>query len=255
MNEFSDGIYCCRQCGAALFTSGSKFHSESGWPSFDSAMQSAVERRPDPDGERTEIVCAICKGHLGHVFGGEDLTPASVRHCVNSVSLVFLPADRIEKVVFAAGCFWGVEYRFQQVEGVLKTTVGYTAGFTDNPTYREVCTGTTGHAESVEIIFDKSVIPFDELAKLFFEIHDPTTADRQGVDIGTQYRSAVFFNSDEQKGILENLVAILEERGYDIVTQIEPLDDFHSAQDYHQNYYRRNGIINSDHVRTNRFDD
>ena len=253
VNEFADGIYCCRQCGALLYRSESKFHSGCGWPSFDSEIEGAVEHKPDPDGIRTGIICANCGGHLGHIFKGEGFTPADVRHCVNSVSLLFIPSSRMQTAVFAGGCFWGIEYRFQSENGVLETTTGYAGGNTDNPTYEEVCTGTTGHAEAVEVVFDTSVTSYKHLAKLFFEIHDPTTIDRQGPDIGTQYRSVAFYSSDEQKETLDSLVAILQSRGYKIVTRIEPLENFWPAENYHQDYYRNNGAGQFCQVRINRF--
>jgi peptide methionine sulfoxide reductase msrA/msrB len=255
VNEFSEGVYYCKQCGAPLYTSESKFHSGCGWPSFDSEIEGAVERRPDPDGNRTEIVCSVCGGHLGHVFEGEGFTESDTRHCVNSVSLIFVPAERRERAVFAAGCFWGIESQFQQVEGVLETTAGFTGGETSEPTYQQVCMGETGHAEAVELIFDNAAVSFEELARLFFEIHDPGTVDRQGPDIGSQYRSAVFYTSDEQRETLEALIADLEERGYNVVTQIEPLSDFWPAEDYHQDYYSRSGVSSSCHYRVERFDD
>jgi len=255
VNEFSDGVYYCRQCGAPLYFSENKFHSGCGWPSFDSEIDGAVERRPDPDGNRTEIVCASCNAHLGHVFEGEGFTPADTRHCVNSISLIFVPAERRERAVFAAGCFWGVENQFQQLEGVLETTVGYTGGETELPTYQQVCTGTTGHAEAVEVVFDNSLVSYEELAKLFFEIHDPSAVNRQGPDVGTQYRSAIFFSTDEQRETAETLISDLRERGYSVATDVEALSDFWPAEDYHQDYYIENGGNSICHLRTHRFED
>ncbi|MBD3277182.1 MAG: bifunctional methionine sulfoxide reductase B/A protein [Candidatus Aegiribacteria sp.] len=255
VDEFSEGTYFCKRCGSALYNSDSKFHSGCGWPSFDSEIEGAVERRPDPDGNRTEIVCANCGGHLGHVFEGEGFTPLDTRHCVNSVSLLFVPEERQERAAFAGGCFWGVEHQLKQVEGVLETTVGYTGGETENPEYRHVCSGTTGHAEAVEVIFDNSLVTFEELARLFFEIHDPTTPDRQGVDVGSQYRSAVFYTTDDQLETLQQLKDELRDNGYDPVTQLQPLDQFWPAEDYHQDYYSKSGGSSMCHVRTDRFGD
>ena len=253
VDEFSEGTYFCKRCGAALYNSDSKFHSGCGWPSFDSEIEGAVERRPDPDGNRTEIVCANCGGHLGHVFEGEGFTPLDTRHCVNSVSLLFVTAEKLERAAFAGGCFWGVEHQFKQVEGVLETTAGYTGGETENPEYGQVCSGITGHAEAVEVVFDNTKVTFEELARLFFEIHDPTTPDRQGVDVGSQYRSAVFYTSGEQLETLEQLMDELRENGYDPVTQLQPLDEFWPAEDYHQDYYSKSGGSSMCHVRTDRF--
>ncbi len=255
VNEFSEGMYFCRQCGAALYTSDHKFHSGCGWPSFDAEIEGAVERRPDPDGNRMEIVCAQCGGHLGHVFEGEGFTPLDTRHCVNSVSLVFVPAENLERAVFAAGCFWGVEHQLQQVDGVLQTTVGYTGGDSEEPTYAQVCSGSTGHAEAVEVLFDNSAVSYEELARLFFEIHDPTTPGRQGVDIGSQYRSALFYTTNEQRETASGLIDILRDRGYDVVTQLVPFEEFWPAEDYHQDYYNKNGVGAGCHIRTDRFGD
>ncbi len=255
VDEFSSGTYYCRQCGAPLYRSENKFHSGCGWPSFDAEIPGAVERRPDPDGNRTEIVCASCGGHLGHVFEGEGFTPLDTRHCVNSVSLLFVPSSRMDTAVFAGGCFWGVEYHFQETEGVLETTVGYAGGTMEDPEYGDVCSGTTGHAEAVQVIYDTSMVSFEELARLFFEIHDPTTPDRQGVDVGNQYRSAIFYSSDSQKETAEELISRLRDRGYDVVTQLQPLEEFWPAEDYHQDYIVNNGAQYRCHSRINRFGD
>lgn len=253
VDHFEPGTYHCKRCDAALYESVDKFPTSCGWPSFDGEIPGAVTRRPDPDGLRTEIVCAACGAHLGHVFEGEGLTPANVRHCVNSISLVFRPQVITETAVFAGGCFWGVENYFGNIEGVLQATSGYTGGYMESPTYREVCSGETGHAEAVEVVFDPSVITFEELARHFFEIHDPTTPNRQGVDVGNQYRSAVFYTSEQQRETVERLIAVLRERGYDVVTEVRPLDVFWPAEDYHQDYYEKNGGRSFCHTRVNRF--
>ncbi|MBN1433449.1 bifunctional methionine sulfoxide reductase B/A protein, partial [Candidatus Fermentibacterales bacterium] len=203
---WEDGTYHCRRCGALLYDSHTKFDSGCGWPAFDAEVEGAVERRPDPDGHRTEIVCANCGAHLGHVFEGEGFTPTDTRHCVNSISLLFEARAEIETAIFAGGCFWGIEEALESVEGVVDATSGYTGGTTESPTYQEVCTGTTGHAEAVEVVFDPRVVSYEELARLFFEIHDPTTPDRQGPDIGSQYRSAIFYTSKQQRETAERLI-------------------------------------------------
>ena len=238
LHHKADGFYTCRQCGAGLYRSHDKFESGCGWPSFDDEIIGAVTHETDADGQRTEILCARCQGHLGHVFQGEGMTPKNTRHCVNSVSLDFVPAERVGRAIFAGGCFWGVEYHFQGVKGVLSVTSGYIGGKGENPAYKDVCSGSTGHAEAVEILYDTEIANFADLAKLFFEIHDPTQEDGQGPDLGEQYRSAVFFTTPEQKQVAEQLIATLKSRGLPVVTVVTPASTFYPAEDYHQNYYR-----------------
>jgi peptide methionine sulfoxide reductase msrA/msrB len=272
--HFEKGVYTCKRCGAELFESSSKFRSDCGWPSFDDQIPGAVKWQRDRDGQRTEILCANCGAHLGHLFRGERLTPKNARYCVNSISMDFIPAEqRTQKAMaqaaaapvpnpqsaipnsqpqgralFASGCFWGTEYYMQRAPGVISTTVGYTGGRTQNPTYKQVCTGRTGHAETVEVIYDPSKTSYEQLAGLFFETHDFTQWNRQGPDVGTQYRSAIFYLDDEQKQIAQDLVQQLRKKGFNVKTQITKAGKFWPAEDYHQDYYNTTGKIPYCHV-------
>ncbi|MEY2963631.1 MAG: hypothetical protein RL754_892 [Bacteroidota bacterium] len=142
-----------------------------------------------------------------------------------------------EVAVLASGCFWGTEYYLQKVPGVIATTCGYTGGHVKNPTYREVCTKRTGHYEAVHVVFDPEEVSFEELARVFFETHDPTQKDGQGPDIGPQYRSAIFFQNEAQRETAEMLKGLLVAKGYDVATEILPAAEFYSAENYHQDYY------------------
>jgi len=272
--HFEKGVYTCKRCEAELFESSSKFRSECGWPSFDDQIPGRVKWQPDADGMRTEIICANCGAHLGHVFLGEHYTEKNTRYCVNSISMDFIPAEKrvqkaddavgagprarpdesgqpqgvaptnpqsSERAIFASGCFWGTEYYLQRAPGVISTTVGFTGGHVDHPTYKQVCTGRTGHAEAVEVIYDPSKTSYEKLARLFFETHDFTQLNRQGPDIGKQYRSAIFYLNDEQKRIAERLVQQLRQMGYNVKTEITPAGKFWPAEDYHQAYYNKTG--------------
>jgi peptide methionine sulfoxide reductase msrA/msrB len=250
------GTYVCKRCGAPLFRSQDKFDSNCGWPSFDDEIPGAVKRTFDVDGVRTEITCAHCGAHLGHVFEGEWLTDKNVRYCVNSISMNFIPAAqevKSNKAYFAGGCFWGVEYLLQKQPGVISTRVGYMGGHTKNPTYQEVSSHTTGHAETLEVVFDTTKTDFETLARYFFEIHDPTQINRQGPDVGDQYRSAIFYTDDNQKQIAEKLITILKDKGYKVATEVTKADTFWQAEDYHQDYYQHNGKQPYCHVYQNRF--
>jgi peptide methionine sulfoxide reductase msrA/msrB len=250
-NFNKSGIYSCKRCGAALYRSEDKFDSGCGWPSFDDEVPGAVRSQPDSDGVRTEIVCANCGAHLGHIFSGEGKTPKNIRYCVNSISLDFKNTveENLQKAYFAGGCFWGMEYCFQNVEGVVMTRVGYMGGTMENPTYKDVCSGRTGHAESLEIVFDPEKTDYESLVKIFFEIHDPTQKNRQGPDIGEQYRSAIFYKNGRQKKTAMRVIKMLEAKGIYALTKVLPAEIFYPAEDYHNKYYSKTGKLPYCHMR------
>ncbi len=243
-----DGVYVCKICKTPLFNSNAKFNSGTGWPSFDDSINESVKEIMDADGRRVEIVCANCGAHLGHVFRGEGFTKKSTRHCVNSISL-----DFAKKAYFAGGCFWGVEYYLQQAKGVLEVTSGYMGGSLKNPTYQDVVYKNTGHYETVEVLYDSSKISYEELAKLFFEIHDPTQSDGQGPDIGTQYLSAVFTSNEDERKTINSLIDTLKSKGYKAATKVLDKAEFYKAEDYHQDYYDKKGTKPYCHSYTKRF--
>jgi peptide methionine sulfoxide reductase msrA/msrB len=185
------------------------------------------------------------------------MTPKNVRHCVNSISLDFKKSkeaeDNSETAYFAGGCFWGIEAYFQKQKGVVSTQAGYMGGDKENPTYQEVSSQKTGHAETVKVVFDPSKVSFEELAKVFFEIHDPTQVNRQGPDTGSQYRSAIFYTSPGQKQTAEKLIALLKKKDLQIATQLVKADVFWPAEDYHQKYYLKQGKESTCLVREKRF--
>ncbi len=243
----ANGTYCCIGCDAPLFSSTTKFESGSGWPSFyDVIASGSIKEVKDLSYgmERIEIRCAKCDAHLGHVFE-DGPKPTGLRYCVNSVSLDFKPAEdgvETEEITLGAGCFWCVETCFKELEGVVDVYPGYAGGKTLNPTYEQVCSGTTGYAEVARVVFNPALISVNELLELFWWIHDPTQLNRQGNDIGTQYRSVIFYHNEAQKEIAAAYLKKLEkEKVWDkpIVTELTELNNFYRAEQYHHDYFNQ----------------
>ena len=252
----TEGTYLCRRCGLALFRAHSQFASGCGWPAFDGEIPHAVKQIPDADNRRTEILCARCDGHLGHVFFNEKFTINNLRHCVNAASIDFVEDNNVldtEEAIVAGGCFWGVEYYLRQIPGVVKVVSGYTGGHIIEPTYEQICSGTTGHYEAVRVVFDTAQTTYYEVIKRFFEIHDPTQSTGQGPDLGQQYQSAVFYYNEEQRETTQSLIALLKERQYQVVTRLLEAQVFWPAESYHQNYYKGNGKNPYCHAPVDRF--
>ncbi len=252
-----NGTYTCKICNTPLYKSSDKFDSHCGWPSFDDAIKGAIKETLDADGRRTEITCANCGAHMGHVFKGEGMTAKNVRHCVNSISLNFhtekVAKPNLSKAYFAGGCFWGVEYYLEEIKGVKEVISGFMGGDVKNPKYYDVIKHKTGHLETVEVLYDPSIVSYETLAKTFFEIHDPTQTNGQGPDIGSQYLSAIFVSNAKEKKTIQKLIQILENSGLKIATKIRPKAPFYSAEEYHQNHYQRKGGTPYCHSRVKRF--
>jgi len=260
-----DGIYVDVVSGEPLFSSKDKFDSGTGWPSFTQPIAGAevMEKTDTAHGmRRVEVRSGKGDSHLGHVFD-DGPGPKGQRFCINSASLRFIPADQLqaegygqylslfpnvvvapgrETAILAGGCFWGVEELIRKLPGVLETTVGYAGGTLDNPTYAHVSSGRTGHAEAVRVVFDPAKLTYADLLRYFFRLHDPTTKDRQGHDTGTQYRSAIFATTEEQRKVAEAVKTEVDKSGKwkaPVVTQIASAPTFYPAEDYHQKYLQK----------------
>jgi peptide methionine sulfoxide reductase msrA/msrB len=245
------GLYKCGGCGESLFTDDMKFESHCGWPSFDKEIAGGkiIQTEDTSFGmRRTEITCAKCGSHLGHIFD-DGPTETGKRYCVNSSSLTFEPQKTSSKkntpetITLAGVCFWCIEAVFESLKGVEKVESGYANGNTDNPTYKQVCSCSTGYAEAVQITFDTSVISLEEFLGVFFTLHDPTTLNRQGEDIGTQYRSGIYFQNDEQrKSTLKVIDKLKKNKIFDspIIIEVSQFKNFYKAENYHQEYYELN---------------
>ena len=246
----AQGLYCCKKCDAPLYRSESKFNAHCGWPAFDDEIEGAVKRNIDADGRRVEIVCSQCEGHLGHVFEGEQLTPKNTRHCVNSVSMTFKPLKQqsneshLKLATFGGGCFWCIEAIFSAIKGVTKVTSGYAGGDAADANYKAVCSGDTAHAEVVQLEFDSELVSFESLLEVFWQSHNPTTLNRQGNDVGPQYRSVIFIHSEQQALIANKMIDDLTRLAAwpaPIVTQVVAYDGFFAAENYHNDYFELNG--------------
>jgi len=246
------GVYACVCCGTELFDSTTKFESGTGWPSFTGpVLENGIRYKLDTSYgmQRVEVLCNVCDAHLGHVFP-DGPPPSGLRFCINSASLKksdeqVSEADArtntagLETATVGGGCFWCIEAYLDQLKGVHSVTSGYAGGHTENPDYRSVCDGNTGHAEVVQVEFDPHLISYSDLLKVFLIMHNPTTRNRQGADVGTQYRSIILTHNDGQGEIARQVLADMQPY-YEqpIVTEIEPLKRFYPAELYHQDYYK-----------------
>jgi len=257
-----EGTYVCVVCGLPLFTSGTKFDSGSGWPSYYEPFdpEHTVQVVDNSHGmTRTEVRCARSGTHLGHVFD-DGPAPTHKRFCINSASLEFVPkgqtipplrnplpdtdASAPGIATFGAGCFWGVEATFRKVQGVTDAQVGYCGGTAVDPSYKQVCAGSTGHAEAIEVKFDPGKVSYAELLEKFFSCHDPTQLNRQGPDVGSQYRSVIFFHNEAQQHTALSAIDKLFLSGRlprPIATEVTKAAPFYRAEEYHQRYFEKHG--------------
>lgn len=253
VHNHTDGIYICRQCNTALYMSDSKFDSDCGWPSFDQSIPGRVAMTSDVDWHRTEITCRTCGGHLWHVFVGEQITEENTRHCVNSLSMKFVPSDQIDElwielpdydtVILGGGCFWCIEGALAHIPWVVQAISWYAWGRRPQPTYEQICTGVSGHHEVVKIWFDPSILSLEQLLWYFMAIHDPTSQDKQWWDAWVQYRSVIIAKDTDQEKLIQQFITKLDASDIyrlPVVTQILIDQKFRVAESYHQDFYTNN---------------
>ena len=247
-SSYDTGQYNCNCCNTPLFNSTIKFNSGTGWPSFTQPIDvNAVKYLRDTSHGmvRVEILCNTCDAHLGHIFP-DGPEPSGLRYCVNSLSMTLdeqkSETEVLHDIVLGGGCFWCTEAVFQKVKGVKQVVSGYSGGTVPGkPTYREVCSGLTGHAEVVQITYNPSQIDLSALLEIFMTTHDPTTLNRQGADVGTEYRSIIFYKNEREKNTITQVInSVQPYYDHKIVTELKAFDRFYEAEPYHQNYYKRN---------------
>lgn len=245
--SFSAGVYNCLCCGTELFDSTVKFDSGTGWPSFTGPVKDNVVKYV-PDNrygmQNVEVLCNVCDAQLGHVFP-DGPKPSGLHFCINSVALKKEEATKedlsIETATLGGGCFWCTEAILNELEGVTKVISGYSGGHTDNPTYRQISNGDTGHAEVVQVQFDPEKISYADLLRLFLVTHNPTSLNRQGADVGSQYRSIILYHNEKQQQTAREIIKEIQ-AAFDkpIVTELVPFSKFFKAEQSHQDYYRNN---------------
>jgi len=242
---FEPGKYACVCCGNLLFEGGEKFDSGTGWPSFTQpAKGNSIFYHQDGSMgmARVETLCNNCEAHLGHVFP-DGPEPSGLRYCMNAVALKKVEKeDETEAVAtFGGGCYWCTEAMFQQLRGVKEVVSGFSDGEVPDPSYEAVCNGSTGHAEVIQLTYDPSIISYEELVRVHLGTHDPTTLNRQGADVGTQYRSIILCRSEKERETVEAVMAELKDFFDDpVVTEVKEFEVFYPAPEKHFNYYNDN---------------